>query len=171
MMTLMQPHVAEGEDVIYTLDRVSAQWKAGTRPAHPLPWTVMLTVMIAGCAVPPGSLDPYGRAYSVANAMEPMTLRACLKTDFDQPPALVSGTSPVYPIGELINLKVADVVLKFEVSETGRITVLDEHSDDVKWFAAHARIAMRDWVVKPASLKGTAVATRCSIQFLYGLGR
>ena len=131
--------------------------------------TVSLLVVsaLAGCSSTPVKLDPYGRPYRTKNLMEPQSMRGwCRKADFDTPPALVSGTRPLYPIGQRYKENEGTVVIRFDVSAEGRVVVatgVPNEPEATKWFTSHAIVAMRDWVVTPATKNGAPVSTQCRL--------
>jgi TonB family protein len=114
-----------------------------------------ITALLAGCA------DPSNRIRTVSGST--IDAAAFNRTiagfeDYDQPPRLIRGRAPVYPIRAVISRREARVKLAYTVGEDGMprdIEVL-ESPDEV--FARHAIIAVRAWRYAPAIRDGSADA-------------
>ena len=96
---------------------------------------------------------------------------SCANSDYDTPPRLVFGTRPLYPIGRGLNGDQGTVEVTFDVTAEGHAVPVsrwsDEATEDLRWFAAHAAVAMQDWVLTPAKKGDVAITTRCRLRFNY----
>jgi hypothetical protein len=128
-------------------------------------WISLL--LLHGCANEPVARDPFGRPYVKENMVEPIPLSDCQpKQGFDEPPRLVSGTRPLFPVNELLSGHAGGARIDFEVTTEGKARIVSREGDK-PWFKTHAAIAMRDWSLTPAQKNGVAVATICSMLFDY----
>jgi TonB family protein len=124
-------------------------------PTRLLPLALAAAALLAGCAAtrgwdrtPAGSpVDPEGFNRRVEGF-----------EGYDQPPRLIRGRAPVYPISAVISQRTAEVLLAYTIGEYGvprDIQVL-ESPDEV--FARHAILAVREWRYAPAIRDGRPVA-------------
>jgi len=96
-------------------------------------------------------------------------MNGCNRDDFGQPPKLISGVRPLYPVGRRLSGLEGSATLKFTVLSDGRIDNIQAESPESRWFCDHAVIALRAWKLEPA-LKGNApVMTSCKVRFSYEL--
>jgi protein TonB len=125
---------------------------------------------LAGCAnqVGPEALDPYGRPYLDENRMPPTPVSGCDPRDLESSPKLISGTQPLFPVGEMLAGHAEAVTVRFEVDVDGRAHILENAAENHA-FADHAAIAMRDWKFEPARRGGRPVAATCAMVFDYHL--
>src|SRR6266849_3259835 len=124
---------------------------------------------VSGCATQAINRDPFGRSIDERIAMPPGPLNGCNRDDFDQPPKLISGVRPLYPVGRRLSGLEGSATLKFTVLSDGRIDNIQAESPESRWFRDHAVIALRAWKLEPA-LKGNApVMTSCKVRFSYEL--
>lgn len=129
-------------------------------------FTASAAALMQGCAIV--ELDPFGRAYAGENLL-PAGMEICASADVDTPVKLVRGNHPAYPVNSVLNFKAGTVKLGFRVDEAGKITVLSAESEQSKYFATHAKIAISDWKVTPAMKNGVAVPIECEYTYDFGL--
>jgi hypothetical protein len=125
---------------------------------------VSTLVAVVGCATPVVPLDPFDRPYGSENALPSMDLVRCTPKNVDTPARLLSGTRPLYPLGENLSGRSGKADLEFEVASSGSVRVVNRKAQN-NWFAIHAEIAMRDWKVQPAQRAGQAVPVVCKLSF------
>jgi len=126
-------------------------------------------VAVSGCATQDVNRDPFGRSIDESIALPPGPLKGCNRADFDQPPKLISGVSPLYPVGRRLSGLQGSATLEFTVLSDGRIDNIQAKSPESRWFRDHAVIAMRAWKVDPAFKDGAPVITSCKMRFTYQL--
>jgi Gram-negative bacterial TonB protein C-terminal len=128
--------------------------------------TIFLLVTVCllhGCTTNP-RLDPFGRPYNDENVVQDLELKTCKPTNVDKYARLISGTRPLYPVGENLSGKSGEAVLEFEVAANGSVRVISRDAQN-KWFANHAEIAMSDWQVQPAYKSGQPISVACKLAF------
>ena len=124
---------------------------------------------VSGCAAQDVNHDPFGRSIDEKIAMPPGTLSGCNRADFDQPPKLISGVYPLYPVGRRRSGLEGSAMLKFTVLSDGRIDEIQAESPESRWFRDHSVIALRTWKLEPALKDGAPVTTSCKLRFSYEL--
>jgi hypothetical protein len=129
--------------------------------------TLVGAAFAAGCAAPPHEFDPFGRPYSAENTLLEIDLKDCVPAKTDRPAHLISGSRPLFPVGEMLAGRSGTAVLTFEVSSEGAIRAIGQDAEN-QWFASHAAIAMRDWKVTPAQQEGKPVTVVCRLGFTFG---
>lgn len=132
----------------------------------------VLAILVAACASP-GHLRP-NRSLGV----EDLDLEC--EGNFDAAPVLVSGKTPVFPIGMLNpdvieNRKIRHLPMEWSVTTTFLIGA-DGRTGDVRTtptsppsFSEHTTIAVKSWRFTPATKDGGPVAVHCSNRFGYSL--
>lgn len=127
--------------------------------------SLALAALLAGCAATTGrTLTPSGMpvdAEAFSRAIEGFE-------DYDEPPRLISGRAPVYPIRAAISRRTAEVLLAYTIGADGvpRDFEVLETPDEV--FARHAIIAVREWRYAPAILDGQPVAVEIQQTIAFG---
>ena len=82
----------------------------------------------------------------------------------DIPPTLISGRTPIYPVNRLLAEEDGYAVLTFDVKADGRVANVEKVESSHPLFASHTKIAVVDWVFRPAEQDGVAVAVRCGFR-------
>jgi TonB family protein len=95
---------------------------------------------------------------------------ASSSSQYDVPPKLLSGRTPIYPITRLMRHQGGDAIIDFTVDEHGIPKDFRVVKADYPYFATHAIIAMRDWRYQPAIKNGKPVSARLRIPFHYTMG-
>ena len=126
---------------------------------------------VSGCAAQDVSRDPFGRPIDEKIAMPPGPLKGCNRADFDQPPKVISGVLPLYPVGRRLSGLEGSATLKYTVLSDGRIDDIQADSPESRWFRDHAVIALRTWKLEPALKDNVPVTTSCKLQVNYELER
>ncbi len=125
-----------------------------------------LCALLAACATQP--LNPFGRPYDEDNVLEPGAIGAC-KGPHDVEPYLEFGSKTLYPATHVMNGNDADVVVMFKVDEQGRVEPMTVAEGRNRTFITHVQVAMQDWRVRPATLRGQPVAVLCTMRQGYRL--
>lgn len=126
-----------------------------------------LPLVLAACAtsvVPGQGLDTYQGSKIDPTAFNVSTLigKICVNApdECDSSPKLVSGRSPAYPQEALAAKQAGEVVVAFDIAESGvteRIEILSATSAD---FSDAAHAAIDSWRFEPAKLGGEPVRIR-----------
>ena len=87
---------------------------------------------------------------------------------YDVPPKLLSGRTPIYPITQLREHRSGDALIAFTIDEQGIPRDFRILKTDYSYFATHAIAAMREWRFQPATKNGRPVAARIRIPIHYG---
>jgi protein TonB len=90
---------------------------------------------------------------------------------YDRPPILLSGRTPIYPITRLQRGQSGDALIAFTIDEHGIPRDFRVIRSDYPYYASHAIVAMREWRFQPALKNGKPVAVRARIPFKYRIGR
>ena len=122
---------------------------------------------VSGCATQDVNRDPFGRPIDEKIAMPPGSLSGCNRADFDQPPKLISGVFPLYPVGRRLSGLEGSATLKFTVLSDGRIDDIQAESPESRSFRDHSVIALRTWKLEPALKDNAPVTTSCKMRFIY----
>jgi|GEM_PF-1146733 protein TonB len=90
---------------------------------------------------------------------------------WDTPARLISGSAPVYPIGQLLNGRTGHAKVAFTVAEDGttRDIAVGEATNAV--FGRHAAIAVKGWRFEPAMKDGRPVASRLDVDLGFDILR
>lgn len=120
-----------------------------------LAWAALL----GACALQP--LNPFGRPYDTDNVLKPGAIGGC-KGPHDVAPYLEFGSDTMYPATHLMNGNDANVVVMFKVDAQGRVEPLTLAEGPNRTFITHVHVAMKDWRVRPATLRGEPVAVVCT---------
>jgi TonB family protein len=131
--------------------------------------SVLCIATVSGCASPDFKLDPFGRPIDESNSITPGPLDGCSKADFDEPPKLVSGVRPIYPVGRRVAGQSGSAFVRFTVRADGRIEDIKTVGPEATWFSDHAIIALREWKIEPALKAKKPVETTCKFAFHYKL--
>jgi hypothetical protein len=123
--------------------------------------------MLAACATDPVQKDPFGRFYDERTQIRESVLRDCTPSDIDTPPKVVRAIKPTHPVGEYYLEKRALVTTTFVVKPDGTTEVPAPKEGAGKWFLEHARIAISDWRLEPATRDGKPLAVTCKYTFVY----
>jgi TonB family protein len=91
-------------------------------------------------------------------------------SQYDVPPKLLSGRTPMYPITQLRQHRSGDALIAFTIDEQGIPRDFRVLKSDYPYFATHAVVAMREWRFQPATKNGRPVAARIRIPFHYRYG-
>ena len=121
---------------------------------------------LAGCAQQP--LNPFGRPYEADNVHRPGALRGC-KGPHDVAPYLEFGSKTMYPATQVMNGNNGDVAVMFTVDAQGRIEPLTVAEGPNRSFINHVHVSMKDWRVRPATLRGQPVSVVCTVRQGYRL--
>ena len=97
--------------------------------------------------------------------MEPGSIVGPASPEWDTPARLVSGKSPVYPIGQLLTGKTSSAEVAFTVAADGRTRDIHVVAADREVFGRHLAIAVRDWRFEPARKDGVGVPSPLSVAF------
>lgn len=135
---------------------------------------VLATLATAGC------VKPEGHTYRPNRDLDNSRFTLQCDGDFDQAPELLTGKSPVFPARMLNPDVIEDRKIRhlpmewpaettFEVTTDGRTLDVRSSPTEPPSFASHMTIAVREWRFSPATQQGTAVASRCSTVFRFGL--
>ena len=111
--------------------------------------------------------------------LDPAVIPSC-EGDFDTPPELVRGKSPVWPASTLNIAWIEDreirrlplrweVVASFTVDVQGRPRDVLSTATDPPSFARHTNAAIRDWRFRPATRAGVPVAASCRFRMTFDL--
>lgn len=130
--------------------------------------------MVAGCGTHSGDMRP--------DATLPAAYGVECSGDFDHPPRLVSGKTPVFPISMLnpnyiderriMRLPLSwEVVTRFTVDADGVATEVRSDATDPAFLATHTNAAILAWRFEPAGLDGVAVPARCEHRMVFKLTR
>jgi outer membrane biosynthesis protein TonB len=125
-----------------------------------------LATCLCGCVAVVGPSDPYGLPFNPENVLPRIDLRACTPKDVENQPILLSGTRPLYPLGENLTGRPGSANIEFSVLASGQVRVLSAVGSG-PYFRDHAEIAMRDWKVVPAKRQGSPIDSVCKIEFKY----
>jgi len=101
---------------------------------------------------------------------EPVALvgkSAPASSQYDVPPKLLSGRTPIYPITRLERHQQGDALIEFTVDPKGIPRDFKVIKTDYPYYASHAIIAVRDWRYQPATKNGKPVAARLRVPFHY----
>ena len=118
-----------------------------------------LAGLLAGCA---GTHEAGHRAN---RWMEPGSIVGPASVEWDTPARLVSGKSPVYPIGQLLTGKTSSAEVAFTVAADGTTRDIHVVAADREVFGRHLAIAVKGWRFEPARKDGVAVASPLSVAF------
>lgn len=118
-----------------------------------------LAALLGACATKP--LNPFGRPYDEENVLKPGAIGGC-KGPHDVAPYLEFGSDTLYPATHLMNGNAANVVVLFKVDEQGRVEPMTVAEGPSRTFITHVHVAMQDWRVRPATLRGQPVAVICT---------
>ena len=88
-------------------------------------------------------------------------------SQYDVPPKLLSGRTPIYPITQLRLGKGGDALIEFTVDKQGIPRDFRVVKADYPYFGTHAIIAMREWRFRPAMKNGKPVPARLRLPFHY----
>lgn len=127
---------------------------------------MVLSALLAACAVQP--LNPFGRPYDEDNVLKPGAIGGC-KGPHDVAPFLEFGSKTMYPATQAMNGNDADIVVMFKVDEQGRVEPMTVAEGPNRTFITHVHAAMKDWRVRPATLRGQPVAVLCTMRQGYRL--
>lgn len=127
---------------------------------------------LAGC--------PSTGAYRPNQQLDSNRFNLSCEGDFDQPPVLSSGKTPVFPIGMLNpdvieDRKIRHLPMKWPVTSAfivgvdGRTSGIQATATSPPSFSNHMVVAVRTWRFMPAARNGTPVESRCKSNFVYGL--
>ncbi|HEY1140925.1 MAG TPA: energy transducer TonB [Lysobacter sp.] len=131
-----------------------------------------LAILVAACTSP---------GHMRANRpLDTKDLDVQCQGDFDSAPVLVSGRSPVFPIGMLNpdvveNRKIRHLPMEWSVTTTfvveadGRTADVRATPTSPQSFSDHTAIAVKSWRFTPATKGGGPVAVHCSNLFGYSL--
>ncbi len=98
-----------------------------------------------------------------------MPLDGCNLNDFDTPPIIKSGHRPLYPVGRLVTGETGSVKAEFAVTSAGDITDVQTTVVGSKYFGNHLRVALRSWILAPATRQGQPVGTTCKMEMHYDI--
>lgn len=121
--------------------------------------SAMLALILAGCA---GTRETNQRAN---RWMAPGSIVGAESPQWDTPARLLSGKSPVYPIGQLLTGKASRAKVAFTVATDGATHDIRVVEADREVFGRHLAIAVREWRFEPARKDGVAVPSQLSITF------
>lgn len=71
-------------------------------------------------------------------------------SDWDMPPKLIRGKTPVFPISQLLSGSSGKVVIQYTIGIDGKTRDFVVVSAPSQKFADHAIIALKKWVYRPA---------------------
>jgi hypothetical protein len=131
-----------------------------------------LAILVAACA------DPGHMRANRPLGTEDIDLQC--EGDFDSAPVLVSGKSPVFPVGMLNPHVIEDrkirhlpmewsVTTTFVIEADGRTADVRTTPTSPQSFSEHMAIAVKSWRFTPATRDGGPVAVHCSNLFGYSL--
>jgi TonB family protein len=89
--------------------------------------------------------------------------------EWDTPPKLIEGKSPVFPISLLLSRESGKVVVQYKIGTDGRTSDFVVESTPHRKFADHAIIAIKQWIYRPAMKSGAPVETTVRQSFTYGV--
>jgi TonB family protein len=125
-------------------------------------WPIVLATTVAACQAPVRTKGtyPHEPVAIIGESIGP-------SSEYDVPPRLLSGRTPIYPISRLRRHQPGDALIEFTVDERGIPRDFRVVKADYPYFATHAIIAMRDWRYQPALKRGRPVAARLRVPFHY----
>jgi TonB family protein len=81
-------------------------------------------------------------------------------SNYDTPPKLISGNSPVYPMSQSRSGNPGFAVVAFAVGQNGRTHDIRVVQASYPYFGSHAVLAVRDWKFQPARKNGKTVSMK-----------
>ena len=121
---------------------------------------VLLTMLIASAC---GSVPPDPNMTRADRELKARTIGGC-QPSTEIPPRLLSGRSPIYPVGRLMAQKDGYAILKFDITPEGRAENFKKIESSHPKFYSHTRVAVEDWEFSPAALDGMPILVRCQFR-------
>jgi TonB family protein len=121
---------------------------------------ILALALGAGCTAPPERIRPN-------SFLAPHYLEGETNPDWDTPPKLVRGKSPVYPVSQFLGRDGGSALVEFTIDADGRTTDLVLLSATNKTFGDHTMIAIRQWRFEPAKKDGKPIAVRVQEGFTF----
>ena len=84
---------------------------------------------------------------------------------YDTPPKLISGKSPIYPIGKALSGLSGSAHITYTIGADGKPSDFNVERTDNESYSNHAIIAVRQWKYSPALKSGQPVAVRVQQTF------
>ncbi len=124
-----------------------------------LPPLLLTALLVAAC----GSVPPDPNMTRADRALESRAIGGC-QPSTGNPPRLLSGRSPIYPVGRLMAQKDGYAILEFDITPDGRAENFKKIESSHPKFYSHTRVAVEDWKFSPAELDGTPILVRCQFR-------
>jgi len=86
---------------------------------------------------------------------------------WDEPPRLIRGKSPVYPITLALEGKSGGTTLAYTIGADGQTKGFRVVSTDDQRLADHAIIAVREWLFQPAKTGGVPIEVEVTQSFSF----
>ena len=122
---------------------------------------LLFASVLAGCVTD----DRAGRA---GRTLDPAAMvGTCCDDSYDEPPRMLSGKAPIYPIGKMLSGQGGSAVIAYTVGVDGKPRDVAVISTDNKSYSNHAVIALREWTFAPAKKDGVPVDARVEQTFTF----
>jgi len=92
-------------------------------------------------------------------------LAALESEDWDEPPKLLQGSPPVYPISKVLDGSTGQATVTFTINLDGTTSDFKVVAASVPVFGDHAVIAVRDWRFAPARKRGQPISVEVEQTF------
>ncbi|GAB3357644.1 TonB family protein [Lysobacter tyrosinilyticus] len=101
------------------------------------------------------------------STIDPDKMEVAEDPEWDTPPKLIKGKSPVFPISLLLSGSSGKVVIQYTIGIDGRTKDFVVKSTPDQKFADHAIIAIRKWIYRPAVTAGAPIETTVQQEFTF----
>ncbi len=129
-----------------------------------LPVTMSLSLSL-GCASAPDNENPNLVDSDVAGRLLPrVELKRC-QPSTEVGPTVRRGRLPKYPAAEFYNDKPGEVVLRFDVTESGTTDNIEVVRSTSESFMIQAGAAVEEWRFKPATNEGVPIRVTCTQRY------
>ncbi len=112
--------------------------------------------------------NAYGEQVTRPNSnIDPDKMQMADDPEWDSPPKLIKGKSPVFPVSLLLSGSSGKVVIQYTIDADGRTKDFVVKTAPHQKFADHAIIAIKKWIYRPAMKSGVPIETTVRQSFTF----
>ena len=87
--------------------------------------------------------------------------------DWDTPPRLIKGKSPIYPASLVLSDETGSALIVYTVGTDGKTKDFQVEASTNEKFVSHAIIALQQWIFSPALKDGVPIEVRLRQKFSF----